>query len=114
MASLLTLVRLLELIRSCAQLYTWLCGLFAALGSVTFGYDLGIIAAVLPCPDFLERTGTESGDYKQGLIVGMLLLGAFASETFIGSIADRFGRRLAIMFGCSEWIRIFTALKRSL
>ena len=24
-----------------------LCGLFAALGSVTFGYDLGIIASVL-------------------------------------------------------------------
>ena len=29
------------------QVYTWLCGLFAALGSVTFGYDLGIIASVL-------------------------------------------------------------------
>jgi hypothetical protein len=29
------------------KVYTWLCGLFAALGSVTFGYDLGIIASVL-------------------------------------------------------------------
>jgi hypothetical protein len=29
------------------KVYTWLCGVFAALGSVTFGYDLGIIASVL-------------------------------------------------------------------
>jgi hypothetical protein len=34
------------------KVYTWLCGLFAALGSVTFGYDLGIIASVLVCALF--------------------------------------------------------------
>ena len=36
-----------SLIVGVGQVYTWLCGLFAALGSVTFGYDLGIIASVL-------------------------------------------------------------------
>lgn len=51
-----------SLTRTPPQLYTWLCGLFAALGSVTFGYDLGIIASVLVslgvvncCPQCLTR-----------------------------------------------------------
>ena len=56
-----------------------------------------------PAPDFQERTKTRPDDpgaaTKQGLIVGMLLLGAFASEIFIGSIAGQqsvFGRLLPI------------------
>lgn len=61
------------------KVYTWLCGLFAALGSVTFGYDLGIIAAVLPSENFQELTNTTTGSNEQGLITGCLLLGAFAS-----------------------------------
>ncbi|KAI0631163.1 general substrate transporter [Trametes polyzona] len=81
------------------KVYTWLCGFFAALGSVTFGYDLGIIASVLPSEDFLATTGNPDAT-AQGLIVGCLLLGAFASNIYVGSIADHFGRRIAILSGC--------------
>ncbi|KAI0760348.1 general substrate transporter [Fomes fomentarius] len=81
------------------KVYTWLCGLFAALGSVTFGYDLGIIASVLPSEDFNETTGHPDAT-AQGLIVGCLLLGAFASNIYVGSLADLVGRRLAILAGC--------------
>ncbi|KAH8103062.1 general substrate transporter [Cristinia sonorae] len=81
------------------KVYTWLCGLFAALGSVTFGYDLGIIASVLPSEDFNRTTGNPNAT-AQGLIVGCLLLGAFASNIYVGSLADRFGRRIAILSGC--------------
>ena len=53
------------------KVYTWLCGVFASayalvwffmsgidghqkgLGSIIFGYDLGVIAGVLPAPDFI-------------------------------------------------------------
>lgn len=37
------------------KVYTWLCGLFASLGSIIFGYDLGVIAGVLAAPDFIVR-----------------------------------------------------------
>ncbi|EPQ53327.1 general substrate transporter [Gloeophyllum trabeum ATCC 11539] len=77
------------------QFYTWLCGLFAALGSVTFGYDLGIIASVLPAEDFNRVTGNPDAT-QQGLITGCLLLGAFASSI----ITDAIGRRRAILAGC--------------
>ncbi|KAH9937984.1 general substrate transporter [Amylocystis lapponica] len=81
------------------KVYTWLCGFFAALGSVTFGYDLGIIAAVLPSEDFLTTMGNPDAT-AQGLIVGCLLLGAFASNIYVGSLADYAGRRVAILIGC--------------
>ncbi|KAH9855390.1 general substrate transporter [Lenzites betulinus] len=81
------------------KVYTWLCGFFAALGSVTFGYDLGIIASVLPSEDFLATTGNPDAT-AQGLIVGCLLLGAFASNIYVGSLADAVGRRRAILAGC--------------
>ncbi|KAK7684535.1 hypothetical protein QCA50_012482 [Cerrena zonata] len=81
------------------KVYTWLCGLFAALGSVTFGYDLGIIASVLPSEHFNQITGHPDAT-QQGLIVGCLLLGAFASNIYVGSLADWVGRRKAIIVGC--------------
>ncbi|KIP07315.1 hypothetical protein PHLGIDRAFT_127752 [Phlebiopsis gigantea 11061_1 CR5-6] len=85
------------------KVYTWLCGFFAALGSVTFGYDLGIIASVLPSEDFNRVTGNPDAT-KQGLIVGCLLLGAFASNIYIGSLADRIGRRASILAGCITFL----------
>ncbi|KDQ49680.1 hypothetical protein JAAARDRAFT_616077 [Jaapia argillacea MUCL 33604] len=81
------------------KFYTWLCGLFAALGSVTFGYDLGIIASVLPSENFNGVTGHPTST-QQGFITGCLLLGAFASNIWVGSVADIFGRRRAILAGC--------------
>ncbi|EIN03883.1 general substrate transporter [Punctularia strigosozonata HHB-11173 SS5] len=81
------------------KVYTWLCGLFAALGSVTFGYDLGIIASVLPSPNFLDTVG-HPNDTQLGFITSCLLLGAFASNIYIGSLADLVGRRLSILAGC--------------
>lgn len=61
------------------KVYTWLCGLFAALGSVTYGYDLGIIASILPSENFQSITNTTSGSVEQGFVTSCMLLGAFAS-----------------------------------
>lgn len=44
------------------------------LGSIFFGYDLGVISSVLPAPNFLEVTGHPDDNY-QGFIVSALLLG---------------------------------------
>jgi MFS family permease len=54
---------------------------------------------VLPASDFRATTGYPTAT-QEGLITGMLLLGAFASNAFVGSLADRFGRRATIFAGC--------------
>lgn len=56
-----------------------MCGLFASLGSILFGYDLGVIANVIIAPDFLRITKLDGdkpsdADYI-GFIVSSFLLG---------------------------------------
>jgi hypothetical protein len=38
------------------EVYTWLCGAFVSLGSVTLGYDLGIIASVIVSACFFSKS----------------------------------------------------------
>ncbi|KAF8758583.1 General substrate transporter [Rhizoctonia solani] len=85
------------------KVYTWLCGCFAALGSILFGYDLGIIASVLPSETFLDVVGHPS-DNEIGLITSLFLLGAFFGSAPSGVIADSIGRRKAIVVGCIIFI----------
>lgn len=80
------------------KLYTWLCGCFAALGSILFGYDLGVIAGVIVSTNFLETTNHPDSDYI-GFIVSSMLLGAFVGCIPASLIADKFSRRSAIMVG---------------
>ncbi|KAH6902693.1 hypothetical protein BKA70DRAFT_622292 [Coprinopsis sp. MPI-PUGE-AT-0042] len=59
------------------KIYTWLCGLFASLGSIIFGYDLGVIAGVLPAPNFIETMGPRYEDPNLlGLITSIFALQA--------------------------------------
>ncbi|KAG8729344.1 hypothetical protein FRC12_021047, partial [Ceratobasidium sp. 428] len=81
------------------KVYTWLVGCFAALGSILFGYDLGIIASVLPSTTFLDTVGHPS-DTQIGLVTSLFLLGAFFGSAPSGVIADAVGRRWAIVSGC--------------
>ena len=59
---------------------------------------MGIIASVLPSNNFRETTGFPTPT-QDGLIAGLLLLGAFASNTIVGDLADLVGRRWAIIGG---------------
>ncbi|KAK9900210.1 general substrate transporter [Cystobasidium minutum MCA 4210] len=87
------------------KLYTWLVGLFASLGSVLFGYDLGVIAAILPSPDFKLTMGPRINDRNQeGLVTSLLVLGAFFASPVAGWSGDLIGRRLAIIAGCITFI----------
>ncbi|KAJ7137406.1 general substrate transporter [Mycena crocata] len=87
------------------KVYTWLCGLFASLGSIIFGYDLGVIAGVLPAPDFIRVMGPRYENTSlQGLIVSIFVLGCFFGMIPVAYAADAFGRRITIQIGAAVYI----------
>ncbi|KAJ3874255.1 general substrate transporter [Lentinula edodes] len=74
------------------KVYTWLCGLFASLGSIIFGYDLGVIAG--------DTMGSRFNNPNlEGLITSILLLGCFAGMFPVAHFADTLGRRKTIQIG---------------
>ncbi|KAJ7720089.1 general substrate transporter [Mycena maculata] len=87
------------------KVYTWLCGLFASLGSIIFGYDLGVIAGVLPAPDFQRVMGSRFNNPNlQGLIVSIFVLGCFFGMIPVAYAADYFGRRITIQIGAAVYM----------
>lgn len=51
--------------RVCRQKTDWpqfLVGTFASLGSLTFGYDLGVIAQVIASPSFKNNIGEDPAE----------------------------------------------------
>ncbi|MFE1594100.1 sugar porter family MFS transporter [Nocardia sp. NPDC058705] len=73
----------------------------AALGGALFGYDTGVISGVLVylTPDFgLSQT-------QVGIITSSLLIGAAIGSITGGWMADRWGRRMTLLFaGCLFFI----------
>ncbi|KAF8589970.1 general substrate transporter [Ramaria rubella] len=77
------------------KVYTWLCGLFASLGSIIFGYDLGVIAGKTMGPRFNNTN-------LQGLITSML--GSFFGMIPVAWFADKWGRRYTIQMGSAIYL----------
>ncbi|KAJ7732612.1 general substrate transporter [Mycena olivaceomarginata] len=92
------------------KVFTWLCGLFASLGSIIFGYDLGVIAGVTPAADFQRVMGPRWGNTNlQGLVVSIFVAILIPLSSFFGMIpvayaADFFGRRITIQIGAAIYI----------
>ncbi|MDD7465094.1 MAG: MFS transporter [Actinomycetaceae bacterium] len=76
----------------------------ATLGSFLFGYDTGVISGALPYMYMLQSAGGLHLDsVEEGLIGGVLLIGAAIGALAGGMLSDRYGRRhnlilLAIIF----------------
>jgi len=73
--------------------YTILALLTATLGSFLFGYQTAVISGALP---FLATEFSMSAA-AEGFVVSMVLLGALLGVLFSGMVADRFGRKKAIL-----------------
>ncbi|KAJ3854353.1 general substrate transporter [Lentinula lateritia] len=74
------------------KVYTWLCGLFASLGSIIFGYDLGVIAG--------DTMGSRFNNPNlEGLITSILHAHSFAGMFPVAHFADTLGRRKTIQIG---------------
>jgi MFS family permease len=65
---------------------------FGALGGILFGYDLGIIAGVLP---FVTELWDLSG-WQTGLLTASVAIGAVIGAIFSARTNQRLGRRRTI------------------
>ncbi|KAM5350632.1 hypothetical protein ACJ41O_007137 [Fusarium nematophilum] len=77
--------------------YQFLVGVFASLGSLLYGYDLGVIAEAIASPNFTNKFGTNPN--KIGAVVSVFTGGAFFGAMFAGPTGDRFGRKITILIG---------------
>ncbi|OLN89992.1 High-affinity glucose transporter 9 [Colletotrichum chlorophyti] len=79
------------------KVYQWLVGVFASLGAFLFGYDLGVIAAVVASNTFRDTFNPTTS--TEGLVVSMFTAGAFFGAGAAGPLGDRLGRRGTIVTG---------------
>jgi MFS transporter, SP family, solute carrier family 2 (myo-inositol transporter), member 13 len=79
--------------------FVWLVALTASIAGSLFGYDTGIISAVLVYlgNDLNNRPATSN---EKELITSLCSGGAFIGAIIAGVTADKYGRKLAIYVGC--------------
>ncbi|CCD26708.1 putative sugar transporter NDAI_0I01390 [Naumovozyma dairenensis CBS 421] len=96
------------------------CILVSCLGSIQFGFHLGILnvpSEILSCSEFkipnellpYEDTWLGSHNFKQcipmddeqlGILNAIFCLGGLFGSYFVGDFADRYGRRCASLYNC--------------
>ncbi|CCF36464.1 myo-inositol transporter [Colletotrichum higginsianum] len=76
----------------------WLITFTVAMGGFLFGYDTGVISAVLV--SLKDDLGHELDSHEQELITSITSGGALLGALIAGLPADRYGRKLGIYLGC--------------
>lgn len=77
--------------------FTWLVASAASVGSMLFGYDTGIISAVLVYIN--SDLGHELKSTEKELITSLCSGGAFIGAIIAGLTANKYGRKGAIYAG---------------
>jgi MFS family permease len=77
--------------------YQFLVSVFASLGSVLYGYDLGVIAGAIGSKSFKYEFNPSSNE--TGAVVSVFTGGAFFGAFFAGPVGDRLGRKMTILVG---------------
>ena len=82
--------------------YAWMVSITAGVGGLLFGYDTGIILAIL------VYLGTDLGKTLNGnekeLVTSITSGGAFLGAGLAGLFADKYGRKMPIFMGCILFI----------
>ncbi|KAF2154241.1 MFS putative major facilitator superfamily transporter [Myriangium duriaei CBS 260.36] len=77
--------------------YQFLVSTFASVGSILYGYDLGVIAGAIAANNFKALFNPTTNE--TGAVVSVFTGGAFFGAFFAGPMGDWLGRRLTIMIG---------------
>ncbi|KAF1997808.1 general substrate transporter [Amniculicola lignicola CBS 123094] len=77
--------------------YQFLVSVFASLGSLLYGYDLGVIAQVISCKSF--NSSFNPTDDEIGAVVSVFTGGAFFGAAMAGPMGDKLGRKKTILVG---------------
>ncbi|PSN75545.1 general substrate transporter [Corynespora cassiicola Philippines] len=85
------------------KLYQFLVGVFASLGSFSYGYDLGVIGGSVASPSFGSYFNDPNPD-QVGAVVSLFTGGGFFGAFLAGPSADLLGRRIAIIIGSLVFI----------
>lgn len=72
------------------NLYTWGCSLFAAVGSLLYGIDSGVISTTISHQRFLTKFAPFTPSIK-GAVVSIFGAGSFFGVIFAGWAADAWG-----------------------
>lgn len=98
--------------------YQFLVSVFASLGSLLYGYDLGVIAEAIASKNFQLKFGSNPNetylslplwqgyctDSSSGAVVSVFTGGAFFGAMFAGPVGDRLGRKLTILIGACVFL----------
>ncbi|KAJ6447024.1 MFS sugar transporter [Purpureocillium lavendulum] len=79
------------------KVHQFLISVFASLGSLLYGYDLGVIAEAIASESFTAKFGNNPDE--RGAVVSVFTGGAFFGALFAGPVGDRLGRKLTILIG---------------
>ncbi|GAA5886706.1 hypothetical protein JCM6882_005864 [Rhodosporidiobolus microsporus] len=81
---------------------------FASFGGIFFGYDSGYINGVKASREFIDAIMGPGHDAlsssKDSLITSILSAGTFFGALVAGDLADHFGRRWTIIWGCMIYL----------
>ncbi|TKX24107.1 sugar transporter-like protein 16 [Elsinoe australis] len=78
--------------------YQFLVAMFASIGSILYGYDLGVIAGAIGAKSFIAEFNPT--DNETGAVVSVFTGGAFFGSGLAGITGDKLGRRMTILIGC--------------
>ncbi|EME50084.1 hypothetical protein DOTSEDRAFT_68817 [Dothistroma septosporum NZE10] len=79
--------------------FVWMVAATASIAGSLFGYDTGIISAVLVYLG-TDLGGVATSSSEKELITSLCSGGAFIGAIIAGLTADKFGRKIAIYVGC--------------
>ncbi|KAI7617261.1 sugar transporter STL1, partial [Hortaea werneckii] len=79
------------------KVYQFLVSVFASVGSILYGYDLGVIAEAIASDNFNNQFHPTKAE--QGAVVSVFTGGAFFGAMFSGVAGDYLGRRSTILLG---------------
>ncbi|EME48956.1 hypothetical protein DOTSEDRAFT_19446 [Dothistroma septosporum NZE10] len=82
--------------------YQFLVSVFASLGSVLYGYDLGVIAGAVASNNFVATFNPTTAE--TGAVVSVFTGGAFFGAGFAGPAGDYLGRKKTILLGALIFI----------